>query len=115
MPDDSDILKALESGGTLEFNQALIDAYGGYKGLVSKFRDLWDDERTTPAVKSQMAVFMMKNIADANAAKGKQSWETMTEEQLETAALKLIARYKGKLPWETPNDHRPGNSQGTEG
>lgn len=118
MPDDKSMGESMGSAGLLEFSAELIQQFGGIPGLVSKFRDVWDDDRTTAAVKNQIAIFVAKTISDAQEMRGKSDYTKMTDQELEETALRLIAKYKGKLPWSTKESADVtgvGNTQSTEG
>lgn len=118
MPDDKSMSESMGGAGLLEFSAELVQQFGGISGLVTKFRDVWDDDRTTAAVKNQIAIFVAKTISDAQELRGKADHTKMTESQLEEAALRLIAKHQGRLPWstkESANVTGVGNTQSTEG
>lgn len=85
--------------GLLEFSAELVQQFGGIKGLVTKFRDVWEDDRTTAAVKNQIAIFVAKIMTEAQEMRGSCDYTKMTNEELEEAALKLIDKRNGVLPW----------------
>lgn len=101
MPDDKSMAESMGGAGLLEFSAELVQQFGGISGLVTKFRDVWDDDRTTAAVKNQIAIFVAKTISDAQEMRGKQDYTKMSDAELEEAAIRLIAKHNGKLPWMT--------------
>ena len=115
MPDES-MSEQLGGAGLLEFSAELVQQFGGIPGLVSKFRDVWDDDRTSAAVKNQIAMFVAKTISDAQELRGKSDYTRMTDDELEQAAIRLIEKHKGRLPWKKESDNvaGDGDSQGTE-
>lgn len=104
MPDES-MSEQLGGAGLLEFSAELVQQFGGIPGLVSKFRDVWDDDRTSAAVKNQIAIFVAKTISDAQELRGKSDYTRMTDDELEQAAIRLIEKHKGRLPWKKESDN----------
>lgn len=102
--EESSLIDAIGHGGILELSAALTSQLGGITGFASKWRDVYDDPRTPASVKHQMMAFATKVMSQANDIRGKSDYTRMRDKDLEQAGLRLIAKYKGSLPWEAEPD-----------
>lgn len=80
---------------------------GGISGFAEKWTDVYEDEKTTASVKHQMMLFATKLFNDANELKSSVDYTKMNDEELERAALTLLEKHKGKLPWMTAHATQP--------
>lgn len=82
----------LGQAGLVDFATKLTSTFGGAAGVAKKFREIWDNPETSPAVRNQMMVFLIKTTSEAAEAVAKTDYKAMTREQLVAKARELFQK-----------------------
>lgn len=84
--------------GIQELAASLSRRFGGVEGVARSVKETYDDPNTTPTVRSQISIWLTKVFAQANEAKGKVDYQTMSTDQLKAYFNKLVASHQGSMP-----------------
>lgn len=99
MDEERDLIDEIGRGGLLELDAEMTQQFGGVKGFVTKFMDVYHNEKTPASVKNQMMAFVVRIKSEANELRGTTDYAKMSSEELKYLHKKLCEEHGYVMPW----------------